>query len=106
MGQILHNFAEIFLNLISRRKGKICEAKERNRNTGFLPFLKTVVVHVGLGIEADREWQDIERDLEQDLASVLPETDLISIKDLYLFGSLSLNNVVFQHLEEKRLNFH
>ena len=52
------------------------------------------LLHFGLGIDADGEWHAIYRDLARDVANALPGTQLLAVKDFYIYGSLKIDNII------------
>ena len=52
------------------------------------------VLCFGLNIEPDGQWYTISRDLASDLTTALPSTKLLSVKDLYIYGSLKIDDVI------------
>ena len=52
------------------------------------------LLHFGLGIAGDGEWHTIYRDLARDVANALPGTQLLAVKDFYVYGSVKLDNLM------------
>ena len=52
------------------------------------------IIHLNLGIEADGQWYAIYRDLAKDISSALPSAKLLSVKDLYIYGSAKIDNIM------------
>ena len=52
-------------------------------------------IYVGLGDIADGRWYGVFVDLEQDLLNAVPNAELYSVKSLFVYGSLKLDNIRF-----------
>ena len=52
------------------------------------------IICFGLGIEPDGQWHAITRNLASDLKTAIPEADLLSVKDFYVFGSVKLDDIM------------
>ena len=51
-------------------------------------------IHIGLSINPDGQWHSIQRDLAKDLYHVLPEAELLMVKDFYVYGRAKLDNLM------------
>ena len=52
------------------------------------------IIHLGLGIEANGQWHEVNRDLAKDLSTAHPSTQLLSVKDLYIYGSVKIDDIM------------
>ena len=57
------------------------------------------IIHIGLGIDPDGQWYGIYRDLASDVQKAIPEAELRSVKDFYVFGSMKLDNLMLLKAE-------
>ena len=51
-------------------------------------------IYVSLGNIADGQWHEVIRNLEEDLASRIPDAELFSVKDFFVYGSAFLDNIM------------
>ena len=55
---------------------------------------KEGIILFGLGIEADGQWHGVYRDLAADLSTALPSAQLFSVKDIYIYGSAKIDDIM------------
>ena len=51
------------------------------------------VICIGLGMEADGQWHQVIRNLEEDLKNALPYSRLLTVKDFYVYGTALLDDI-------------
>ena len=51
------------------------------------------VLCFGLEIDPDGQWHTISRDLAEDLRTALPSSQILSVKDFYVFGSIKVDDL-------------
>ena len=56
--------------------------------------ITTNTIRFGLGIQPDGNWHVISRDLATEFEVALPNTQLLSVLDFYVYGSIHLDNLM------------
>ena len=56
------------------------------------------LLHFDLGDIADGGWHTVQRDLEADLKGELPKLELLKVNNMYIFGSLKIDNLMLYKL--------
>ena len=60
------------------------------------------VLCFSLGVEPGGQWHTVQRNLAEDLRLAMPDAELISVKDLYVFGDVQLDDIMLIKFNDGR----
>ena len=95
-------FIEFCLKLNEQGSGAVYVQLETSSGTQYLVYTdhemtkanNPELIYINIGDIADGRWHKNFRSLEDDLMTYMPDVQLLSVKSLFVYGSLTLDNVV------------